>query len=308
MNEAEGRNENRELDQTAGRAPEPSRKTSHPPRLGRDVRFLLVAVGGAAVRVVRSAQSQGLRYQETVAINGDERVQEAMDFDLRVCLKTPWEGPSTLPGELSGTRLALVPALETLFQGVTFVTVVGSLGGETGAGVLPAVLEAAGLHASFLSVFLVKPFACEQARRLEAEQTLRALRHQSLLSHRMERGQASLVVLDNERAIPRLSSLPLAALTHGYGHMVAQHIIERYIQPAEGAFREFRLLSQVQQIAPEPVLAPVPASTPFGPGGLPGAVPVLLEPVAAPLPHPSREVELLLEISHPETPLSGPPG
>jgi hypothetical protein len=271
------------------------------------VRFLLVAVGGAAVRVVRSAQTQGLRYQETVAINGDDRVSEAMDFDLRVCLKTPWDGPAALPGELVGTRLALVPALETLFQGVTFVTIVGSLGGETGAGVLPAVLEAAGLHASFLSIFLVKPFACEESRRAEAEETLQALRHQSLLSHRLEQGQASLVVLDNERAVPRLKAFPLTALTHGYGHVVAQHILERYIQPAEGAFREFRFLSQVQQVAPEPVGTPAPTPSPFAPGAIPGAVPLPMEPVAASLSPPAREVELLLEVSLPESPVSGRP-
>ncbi len=311
MNGAEGRSANQEPEQATGRSPDPLRRTPPTPRLGREVRFLLVAVGGAAVRVVRSAQAQGLRYQETVAINGDERVQEAMDFDLRVCLRTPWEGPSTLPGELTGTRLALVPALETLFEGVTFVTVVGSLGGETGAGVLPAVLEAAGLHASFLSVFLVKPFACEETRRMEAEQTLQALRHQPLFSRRVENGQASLIVLDNERALPRLRSLPLTALTHGYGHMVAQHILERYVQPAEGAFREFRLLSQVQQVVPDPVAVPSPSPASFGPGGLPGAIPVPLEPLAAGLPPalpPSPEVELLLEVAVPEAPLPGRTG
>ncbi len=267
-------------------------------RLGREVRFLLVAVGGAAVRVVRSAQAHGLRYQETVAINGDERVQEAMDFDLRVCLKSPWEGNDPDPGSLSEGRLALVPALETLFERVTFVTLVGSLGGETGSSVLPAVLEAAGRHASFLSVFLVKPFACEQERRDLAEASLSQLKQNPTLRGLQRQQRASLFVLDNERAVPLLRTQPLRALTGGYGQTVADHILERYIQPAEGVLRDFRLLNEARLLSPETA---VPLDTPAAPGPLehlPGAFPAL--PVAASPPEAPTGLELLLEVAPPE--------
>jgi len=55
-------------------------------RLGQDVRFVLAAVGGGAIRIGQEIARRHIRHLETVAINCDPKVQSYEDFDRRVYL------------------------------------------------------------------------------------------------------------------------------------------------------------------------------------------------------------------------------
>src|SRR5690349_6241152 len=88
-------------------------------RLGHELRFVLVAVGGGAVRVAREIAPRRIRYLETVAINCDPRVQEVDEFDHRVCL-SPETGPFSDTGGSATTggllARAAEPALARIFD------------------------------------------------------------------------------------------------------------------------------------------------------------------------------------------------
>jgi len=120
-------------------------------RLGQDVRFVLAAVGGGGIRVAHEIARRHIRHLETVAINCDPKVQAFDEFDRRVYLG-PDSGAEIDTGgsPIVGGVLARAaePALDRIFQGATFVIVVGSLGGGAGSGALPHILRVASRHAS----------------------------------------------------------------------------------------------------------------------------------------------------------------
>jgi hypothetical protein len=281
-------------------------------RLGHEAKFLLVAVGGGAMRVVRSAALPGIRYVETVAINGDDRVIEALDFHQRIRVDLPRDGWID-GGEhpLSQPIPHLMTELDRVFEGSTFVTVVASLGGGSGTEVLPSVLDAAARHAPFLSVFLLKPFACEEERRAVAEHALEALRAQGTFAERVRSHQATLSVLDNETAVRTQGHSPFNRLDRLWGDVVASHILDRYVGPAEAALEEYRMARQ----SLTPLNAVPNGSAPFdvppiptGPAPMPEAIvpqPALVHATVPPT-SPAHEVEILLEVSgdipHPPRP------
>jgi len=90
-------------------------------RLGQDVRFVLAAVGGGAIRIGREIASRHIRHLETVAINCDPKVQGFDEFDRRVYLG-PDTGAETDTGgsPFVGGLLARAaePVLQRIFQGI----------------------------------------------------------------------------------------------------------------------------------------------------------------------------------------------
>jgi hypothetical protein len=231
------------------------------PRLGQDVRFVLACVGGGAIQIGREVARHHLRYVETVAINCDSSVADREEFDRRICLGP---GRSELP-EVGGSpshgaqlARAALPALERVFEGSTFVTVIGSLGGGAGTGVLPYVLDAAARGSQVLSVFVVKPFHAEGERRAIADRALARLHFVESYVEKQERGSASLQVLDNEMVLAAEPSLPFRHLNARWGEVIARHIEEAFIVPAESLLEAHRAqligdtISTPRPPAPEP--------------------------------------------------------
>ncbi|MCI4323835.1 MAG: hypothetical protein L3K03_07460 [Thermoplasmata archaeon] len=230
-------------------------------RLGHDVRFLLVCVGGGATRIGSEVASRHLRYVETVAINCDPRVQEKEEFDRRVCLgygSGPEGDAAGSPTIGSQLARAAEPALERIFQGATFVTIVASLGGGTGTGVLPFVLEAASRSAEVVSVFVVKPFTCEGERRALADRAIARLHFIDSFVEKQERNQAKLTVLDNDSMVERAPKIPLRALNREFAEVIAAHVERSFVIPAEAAFEAERLarLAEPELSPPYPEPAP----------------------------------------------------
>lgn len=276
-------------------------------KLGEDLRFVLVCVGGGAARIGREIAQRHLRYVETIAINCDPRVQNLEEFDRRVFLGvTPAGSCETNGSPAVGGHLARAaePALDRLFVGATFVTVVASLGGGTGTGVLPFVLESAARRAAVLSVFAIKPFRCEGERRALADRSLARLHFVDAWVEKLQSHLATLTVLDNESLVAEAARLPMNRLNHAWSELIATHIEKAFVMPAEAAVDAGRLGSTAEPEAPvrpeptDPATSPVPG--PLSPDGpiapmLPTLLPGGYPPLAAGGPS-LGDAELTFEI------------
>jgi tubulin/FtsZ family protein len=261
MREANGRRES-DRDGTISRADEVDAGLWEPSvRLGHDVRFLLAAVGGGGVRIGREIARRHLRFVETVAINCDARVADAEEFDRRICLGSDDGSSIGVPASAAAAgqlARAAEPALERVFDGATFVTVVASLGGGSGTGILPHVLEAASRSAEVLSVFVIKPFAVETERRAVAERAIAGLHFLDAFVEKHQRRQATLTVLDNEELFRRDRRMPVRRVPSVWADRIAGHIEESMLTPVEALLDSQR----IAQIAAEESFPRIPPTIP----------------------------------------------
>lgn len=263
-------------------------------RLGQDVRFVLVAVGGGAVRVGREVARQHIRHLETVAINCDPKVQGFEEFDRRVYLGPDTGDECDTGGSpyVGGTLArAAEPALERIFHGATFVILLGSLGGGAGSGAFPRLLEVACRHAEVVSAFVIKPFRCEGERRALADRAIGRLQLVDGYVERHQQGNASLTIFDNESLVVNQGQLAFTNVTRHWASVVQHHIETSFVAPVEAMIEAVRLTHAVgiasRSRSPETEVGDLdmPAPAPSAPPALP---PLL--PAAAP------EVELTFEV------------
>lgn len=254
-------------------------------RLGHDVRFVLVAVGGGAIRVGREIARRHPRYLETVAINCDARVQDAEEFDRRVFLGPPNAaglGAGGSPGQGAHLAHAAEPVLQRMFDGATFVTILVSLGGGTGTGALPYVVDAAARGAEFVTVFAIKPFGAEGDRRATAERALGRLHFVDGFVDKRESGRGWLHVLDNESLLKHQGTLPFGQVAHHWAEVVGSYIEQSIVAPIEAVVEARRLekateaepmrvppparAEPIYPSAPEPPVGPMPIAPTIDPG------------------------------------------
>ncbi len=274
-------------------------------RLGEDVRFVLVAVGGGAIRIGQQILRQRIRYLESIAINCDPHVQECDEFDRRIFLGPETGGAGDTGGSSTvGGILARAaqPVLDRVFEGATFVTVIGSLGGGAGTGALPPVIEAAARKSVVLSVFVVKPFSEEHERRALAERALGRLHFLEHFVEKQQRRIANLQVLDNATLAHRTPGLPFNQINHHWAELIGRHIKTAFVLPAEAMVASDRL-ARVAETEPMnlslPSLLPhpVPVNPPNGsPPPLP-LVPALLMQEMAGMDR--SDAELTFEVGPP---------
>jgi hypothetical protein len=250
--------------------------------IGRDIRFVLVCVGGGATRIGEDILARKPKHVESVVINCDARVPGLEAFDRRVCLGA---GGSALPetggSPAAGGQLARAaePALDKIFHGATFVTILASLGGGTGTGALPFVVEAASRHAAFVSLFVVKPFRCEADRRALAERAIGRLSFVESWVEKTEHHLATLATLDNESLVSEAAQLPMRRWNHQWAEVVARHIEKEFVDPVLATFEAARL-ARLAEAAEEMDPTPTPEVTvaPPAPAG-PAPTPLPLSPI-----------------------------
>jgi hypothetical protein len=227
----------------------------NPLRLGQDVRFVLAAVGGGAIRVAREIAHRHVRHLETVAINCDPKVQGFDEFDRRVYLG-PDSGAETDTGgsPFVGGVLARAaePTLQRIFHGATFVIVVGSLGGGAGSGAFPYVLEVASRNAEVVSAFVIKPFRCEGDRRALADRAIGRLHFVDSFVEKRERGVATLQTLDNESLVPTCGTLAFSRIAEHWALVIEEHIERSFLAPTEA-------ILGAAQLSSSPISAPLNA-------------------------------------------------
>ncbi len=267
-------------------------------RLGQDVRFVLAMVGGGAIRIGREIARKHIRHLETVANNCDPKVQGFDEFDRRVYLG-PDTGAETDTGgsPFVGGLLARAaePALQRIFQGATFVIVVGSLGGGAGSGALPYVLEVASRNAEVVSAFVIKPFRCEGERRSLADRSIARLHFVESFVEKKERGLATLRTLDNESLVETQSRVPFCRISQHWASLIEDHIEQSFLAPVESMLAATEMnaelvagpinrLPAAEESTPLNLVPPSPATAP--------ALPPVLPPAAG----SDAEVELTFEV------------
>lgn len=276
-------------------------------RLGQDVRFVLVAVGGGAIRVGREIARQHIRHLETVAINCDPRVQGFDDFDRRVYLG-PDTGADTDTGgsPVVGGLLARAaePALERIFRGATFVILVGSLGGGAGSGAFPYMLDVACRNSEVVSAFVIKPFRCEGERRALADRTIARLQFVESYVDRHERGHATIQTLDNESLIRTQGQRAFGEVAHHWANLIEHHIVTSFVAPVEAMIEAV----QMTRTAAEGPMNRIPENEVPALGIVPPVAPLAPEfppflPAAAVR---AAEVELTFEIEADARPPTAP--
>jgi hypothetical protein len=266
-------------------------------RLGQDVRFVLAAVGGGAIRIGREIARKHIRHLECVAINCDPKVQGFDEFDRRVYLG-PDSGAETDTGgsPFVGGLLARAaePALQRIFHGATFVIVIGSLGGGAGSGALPYILEVASRNAEVVSAFVVKPFRCEGDRRALADRAIGRLHFVESFVEKRERGFATLQTLDNESLVATQGKLVFSRLSEHWAEVIEEHIERSFLAPAEALLDTIELSDAVRAGPMNRVAEPeVPALEVVVPGPMPApAMPPVLPAVSVRGP----DVELTFEV------------
>jgi hypothetical protein len=251
-------------------------------RLGQDVRFVLAAVGGGAIRVAQEIARRHVRHLETVAINCDPKVQAFEDFDRRVYLG-PDSGAEIDTGgsPIVGGVLARAaePALDRIFEGATFVIVLGSLGGGAGSGALPHLLRVASRHAEYVSAFVIRPFRCEGERRALADRAIGQLHFVETFVEKREQGAASLRTLDNESLIGTHGHEAFNHVSTHWADLVQRHIESSFILPAEALIEA----AQLSRAAYAPPMNRIPESEMAA-----------LRPLEPPTPESHPEIEPLL--------------
>ena len=265
-------------------------------RLGQDVRFVLVAVGGGAIRVGREIARHHIRHLETVAINCDPKVQGFDDFDRRVYLgpdtgaDTDTGGSAVVGGVLAR---AAEPALDRIFRGATFVILVGSLGGGAGSGAFPHLLDVACRNAEVVSAFVIKPFQCEGERRALADRTIARLQFVESYVDRHEGGHATIQTLDNESLRRSQAHRPFGEVDRHWADVIETHIETSFVAPVEAMIEAMQMVRTASELPMNRIpVAEVPAVgalPPHGPSPAPEYPPLL--PAAR-----ASEVELTFEI------------
>jgi len=270
-------------------------------RLGQDVRFVLVAVGGGGIRIGREIARRHLRHLETVAINCDPKVQGFDDFDRRVYLG-PDTGAETDTGgsPFVGGLLARAaePALERIFEGATFVIVIGSLGGGAGSGAFPYILEVACRNAEVVSAFVVKPFRCEGERRALADRAIGRLHFVEAFVEKRERGVATLQTLDNESLVAIQGRLAFNRVAQHWASLIEDHIEKSFLAPVE-ALLETAEMGRVAHDLPMNRLSEIEVPAVAGiepPRSPPSELPPEYPPVLPAARVEDPEVELTFEI------------
>lgn len=271
---------------------------AHQLRLGQDVRFVLAAVGGGGIRVAAEIAQQHIRHLETVAINCDPNVQSFEEFDRRVYL-----GPdSGVERDTGGSPIvggllarAAEPALDRIFEGATFVILVGSLGGGAGSGALPYLLEVASRHAEVVSAFVIRPFRCEGERRALADRAIGRLHFVEAFVEKRERGLASLRTLDNESLVSSYGGMGFGRVAHHWSEVIRQHIETAFLAPTEALLEAARMahLPQMTPMNHLPEVAHPALGVPQPPSPMPADLPPLLPALG---PRASGDVELTFEI------------
>ena len=268
----------------------------NPLRLGQDVRFVLAAVGGGAIRVSREIAHRHIRHLETVAINCDPKVQGFDEFDRRVYLG-PDSGAETDTGgsPFVGGVLARAaePALQRIFHGVTFVIVVGSLGGGAGSGAFPYVLEVASRNAEVVSAFVIKPFRCEGERRALADRAIGRLHFVGSFVEKRERGVATLQTLDNESLVATCGTLAFSRIAEHWASVIEEHIERSFLAPTEAILNAAQLSPDSLSVPANPVEMESPGIEVTPPARTP--VPDMPAPLPA-LRARSDDVELTFEV------------
>ena len=156
-------------------------------------RVAVVGVGGAGCNVVSAFAGRGCPV-DTIAINTDKDALHRTTADVKIYIcKAVLKGEGTRGDAELGRRCADIhkEEIRDALLGYDSVFIVGGLGGGTGTGAMPAVIDAATAGGAKTYTLAISPFLFEGRRKalaMEAYQRIKSICKDSML-------------LDNDKAV-----------------------------------------------------------------------------------------------------------
>ncbi len=184
--------------------------------LGRP-KVLVIGCGGAGGNSVHRLHRMGIHGVRTVVVNTDAVHLDSIQADRRILIGggvTRGMGAGGRPD--IGERCAEIAEQELRNQiadaDLTFITL--GLGGGTGTGVAPVVAELAQAAGSVVITLATTPFKAERGRMNNARMGIQRLRDTS----------DSLIILDNNRLLDLVPSLPVEQAFAVMDHLIGEVI------------------------------------------------------------------------------------
>lgn len=154
-------------------------------------RVAVVGIGGAGCNIVNDIYWTGDCSIETIAINMDRRALSDVGahHHINICKRiTRGEGARGDPELGRSCGKAHIQDIEDALRGFDVVFIIAGMGGGTGTGVSPVVVEVARKLNMITFMIAINPFSFETARSRVAKEGLRRIRQSGCIS----------VVVENE--------------------------------------------------------------------------------------------------------------
>ena len=188
----------------------------------------VVGVGGAGCNVVSAFAGTGCP-ADTIAINTDKDALHRATADEKIYIcKAVLKGEGTRGDAELGRRCADIhrEEIRDSLQGYDLVFVVAGLGGGTGSGALPTVIDAAAVGGAEVYTIAISPFSFEGNRKniaKEAYQRAKAVCRRTML-------------LDNDCLEPLMGDLDLKSAFDKANESIVQHVSEIVRRAGEGSW------------------------------------------------------------------------
>ena len=179
-------------------------------------RVAVVGVGGAGCNIVSAFAGSGCPV-DTIAINTDKDALHRSTADTKIYIcKAVLKGEGTRGDAELGRRCADIhrEEIKDSLLGYDFVFVLAGLGGGTGSGALPTVIDAATVGGAEVYTIAVSPFSFEGSRKAvakEAYQRVKAVCRNTML-------------LDNDLLMPLMDDLDMKAAFDKVNESVVNYI------------------------------------------------------------------------------------
>jgi cell division protein FtsZ len=159
--------------------PDTSERLFHVPGVQPRCRTVVMGVGGAGCNSVAHMSALWQEGPEVVALNTDTQALAACMAPRSLQIGPKATQGLGASGDAQAGRLAAeesMPAIQEILGGADLLFLVAGLGGGTGTGATPAIVQAARRHGVLTLCFATMPFRFEgDRRRRQAEEGLRTL-------------------------------------------------------------------------------------------------------------------------------------
>ncbi len=189
----------------------PSEKTNT-----KSPRVAVVGVGGAGCNIISAFAGSGCPV-DTIAINTDKDALHRATADRKIYIcKAVLKGEGTRGDAELGRRCADIhrEEIKDSLLGYDFVFVIAGLGGGTGSGALPTVIDAATVGGAEVYTIAISPFMFEGNRKAvakEAYQRVKAVCRNTML-------------LDNDLLMPLMEDLDLKTAFDKVNESVVRYV------------------------------------------------------------------------------------
>jgi len=161
-------------------------------------RVAVIGIGGAGCNIINDIYWAGDSGIETIAINTDRQALSEIGahHSINICRRvTRGEGAKGDPDLGRSCGKAHADEIEDALKGFDVVFIIAGMGGGTGTGVAPVVVDVCHRLGQIAFAVLINPFSFETSRSRVAKEGLRRMRQSGCMN----------VVIDNDMLLKNLS-------------------------------------------------------------------------------------------------------